>query len=240
MKKIAIIGMGTIGTAISHRLKKDFQVIGFKKKTGLKKINETEIVIIAVKPQDFAKLALNLKEYLDGQVIISVMAGISIREISMSLGTSSVIRVMPNLALNYGKSLTAVYPKNKLNKYTKIIVSLWGDTVYLLNENQFNSFTALCGSSPAYLLKMASQIELSAIAYGYDKKTSNRIVKSALDTAGLIMHQGNRSVAESISSIKSKGGITEEAFYVLDENNFDEILKNAIKAAVNKSKELSK
>jgi pyrroline-5-carboxylate reductase len=240
MKKIAIIGKGNIGSAIDSRIKKDFYTLTFSKKTPLEKIGKAEIVIIAVKPQDFGSLSVNLKNYLNDQTIVSVMAGVSIKKISRLLKTSLVVRTMPNLGIGYGESLTAVYSNIKIDEFTKNLFSLWGDTLYLRSEKQFDSFTALCGSGPAYFLKLAQQLESVAIANGYKQKTANQIAKNALRVSMLLAQNKNKNFAEHINSIKSKGGVTKEAFSVLDKKNFNQVLEEALKAAINKSKELSK
>lgn len=240
MKKIGIIGMGKVGKAIGLRAKKDFNIYEFDKNKSLKKISEVDIVVLSIKPQDFYSLSINLKQYLSSQPIISVMAGINTGHISKSLASSEIIRTMPNLALRFGKSLTAVYSVRKLGPQVLNLISGWGEIIFLRDEAQFHSFTALSGSGPAYFLELANEIESIAIKSGFDKNIAKKISHNALSSALLLLEKNKFDVQKSVSEIKSKGGVTERALTTFNENKFYEILEKAVNDAINRSKELSK
>lgn len=241
MKKIGIIGMGKMGTAIHSRIGSEFRVYEFDKQTDLANISSMDIVILAIKPQTFSTLSDELKGHIsDRQLIISIMAGIGIKRISVALGASKVIRTMPNISLRYGESLTAVYSSEKKpDKDVLNIISGWGKFFYIETEDQFHSFTALCGSSPAYFLKLAAEIESLAMSYGYPKEIVRTISMNALNGALLSLQKNEGYTKKSIEEIRSKGGVTEEALLELDRNHHDKLVEKAIAAATNRSKELS-
>src|SRR5688572_14643713 len=153
MKKVAIVGLGTMGSAIHNLLLGDFDVIGIDRQSdNLAAVVKADVVIIAVKPQSFAKLAQTLRPHVEEQIVISIMAGVTIHSISVALGVKQIVRTMPNLALATGQSLTAwhIEAKGMELSIVEAILDLWGSSLKLEDERQFDAFTALAGSGPAY------------------------------------------------------------------------------------------
>ena len=72
------------------------------------KIAESDIIIIAVKPQDFEELSKELKPLLNkAKCIISIMAGMKIKQIEQALNNVNIIRAMPNSPAELGMGMTA-------------------------------------------------------------------------------------------------------------------------------------
>lgn len=238
MKKIGIVGMGKMGSAIYSNLDKDkeFEIYRLNKHSDLKQLLDTEIVVIAIKPQVFNSLAKDLKKYLSNQYIISIMAGLTTRQISNALNTKKIIRTMPSISLRYGNSITAVYPKLIDGDIFRIL-SNWGELLYLTDEEQFHSFTALSSSSPAYFLRLAQEIESIALKNGYDNSIAQKLSINSLYSASSLLKKNNGDITNSINEIKSKKGVTEQALFILD--NGLEIVQKAVNSAINRSKEIS-
>jgi len=73
-------------------------------------ISESDIIIIAVKPQDFDELAASLQSVItEKNIIISIMAGISVQYIEKALGTKNIVRAMPNSPAELGLGITGYY-----------------------------------------------------------------------------------------------------------------------------------
>lgn len=167
---VAIVGMGTMGNAIHHLLETRCRVTGIGRGGDLAAIGNADVVVMAVKPQSFTAAAEKLWRWMDDkQTVISIMAGLTIDTVERHLGTDRVVRTMPNLALSTGQSLTAWYCKKEENNTgaVKAILATWGDTLKLDSEAQFDSFTAVVGSGPAYFFEMADALEKAAVAQGF-------------------------------------------------------------------------
>ena len=138
MKKISIIGGGKMGSALASTLKKKFkiQVVGRNSK-----LKPCDIVILAVKPQDFENVNLNLKN----ELLISIMAGVSLKKLAEKTGAKKIVRSMPNLALRVGNGFTGWISKNAAGekKLVKDIFSMFGEEIELKNEDSINAITAL-------------------------------------------------------------------------------------------------
>ena len=156
--RVAIIGVGNMGGAIARILVK---TLG-KKNLFLcdrgddpnKAITPADIVILAVKPQSFDDLANSINTKLDGKLIISIMAGITIKKISKKLGIKNIIRSMPNLGVQVEAGLIGwiatpgVTAKKRQDAHS--LFSALGHSIQVKKESLLNALTALSGSGLAY------------------------------------------------------------------------------------------
>ena len=229
--KIAVIGNGTIGSAIANL---HTRAKTFGRGDNLATVADFDVIIIAVKPQQFEELADQIKEYVSNQMIVSVMAGVKIKNIQDALGTKLVLRTMPNLGITSGQSLTGIFP---VSERLKRLVSTWGNVIELNSEAQFDSFTALAGSGPAYVFRLLSCIESQAQAAGFSAETSQRIAAGILNACAASL--GSSNASQKTKAVASKGGTTEAALSVFDTKQFNTIIRDAVLAATERSKELS-
>lgn len=246
MKKICVIGLGNMGQAVFDLLKrKNFNVSGFDKTkivNGGRK--NAQIFIIAVKPQDFEELAENLGSLAKNILIISIMAGISIKKITSELGTKNVVRVMPNLPLKVGKAFLGWIAGKSVGRQdksfaSKILGSL-GEEVEMKNESQIDAVTALSGSGPAYFYFLTELIEKAALKYGFDKENAEKIAKSTFLGSAFLMDACGFSAKDLRAKVTSKKGTTEAAINTLLKKNFDKIFLSAVDAAYKRAKQLNK
>lgn len=236
--KVAIIGMGTMGSAIKKCLKDDYEVIGIDINEDLKLVQRVKVIILAVKPQAFDELSKNLKPLLNDQEIISIMAGVKLEQISQKLGAKNTTRTMPNLGVQNGKSLTAAYMNGAKNKESiNHLLKEWGDVIWIKSEQDFDLFTAIAGSGPAYFYELANQLQNIAIENGFDKDLARKIATSTLQSAAAAID--NEDPTDKIQQVASKGGVTQAGLKVLSDNGFDKLIEETVKASEARSKELS-
>jgi pyrroline-5-carboxylate reductase len=238
MKKIAIIGLGTMGSAIKSSLEADYEITGIERGDDLTQVRQSDVIILAVKPQSFAALSQDLRQYVDGQIVLSIMAGISCREIAERLATKSVVRSMPNLGLMKAKSVTGAYAFDGNNCCClENLLRQWGSVVWLEKEADFDGFTALAGSGPAYFFELARQLQVAAEKLGFDSAVAQTIVNGTLVSAAATID--GQLAADRVQQVASKDGATEAALAVLTEHTFGSMIDEAVLAAVKRSKELS-
>lgn len=237
METIAIIGLGTMGSAIQRLLPDKFRVLGIgRQPEQLAQACKTDVIIIAVKPQQFAVLAQKLRPLIKNQLIISIMAGVAIPTLTDALGTERIVRTMPNLALAKGQSLTAWHGVTTGTLQT--ILDLWGSSLQLDNEERFDAFTALAGSGPAYFFELARALEQAAVDQGFSTQQAHQISLQTFRGAASITAE-DTSFAELVGRVASKGGTTEAALKVLNRQNFAQIISIAIQAACKRSQEIA-
>lgn len=132
-------------------------------------VQEADLHILAVKPQDSPKLFEEIRDLVQpGQVFLSIMAGVRLATITKSLGAEKVIRAMPNLPAQIGAGVTAFTSTDAVTRIELVMVqnllSTTGKTIYVEKEDLIDASTAIwcrtriCvlfhgghdGSGPAY------------------------------------------------------------------------------------------
>ena len=276
--KLYFIGYGNMAEAIYQRIdKKLFGKIflieknserrvyinekNYKKTQVLKelngiKFNNSDIVLLAVKPNQIKSVCEEINSLILGKkdipIIISIAAGVTttaiknfiINNLTNLQNDIDIFRAMPNLCARDGEAITGLYGKSKqINKsnLTTIISKIFksiGEILWVQKESDLDIVTAISGSGPAYIFYFIDTMIKSAVELGLDKKNAKKLVIQTVigsGKAGISID----NFAEQISKVASKGGTTEAAINLLNKKKLDVIFTQAIKAAYSKSKEIS-
>ncbi|MEY3416072.1 MAG: hypothetical protein RL060_183 [Bacteroidota bacterium] len=265
--KIAIIGCGNMGLTyarsfLSYELVNKEDILLVEKNADHGKFLETldigkvtsnidsklrdyEIIILAVKPQDFETVAPALQKILQpSHLVFSIMAGISIERMEKSLKHKMIVRAMPNTPAQIGMGITA-YVAGKSVKMEHIrkvekMLSTTGREIMMEEESMLDAVTALSGSGPAYFYYFVKHMIEAGKQMGIDEGMSSLLVKQTMYGAYHLMNNANKNLDELIASVKSKGGTTEAALNVFEEKMVGENIIEALKAAEARAKELAK
>ena len=156
----------------------------------------------------------------------------------------SILRFMPNLSIRYGKSITAVYSTNVLEKEKKKIsnfFTFFGSFIWVRNEEDINFFSAFFGGGPAYFFYILDCFNEIIKKKGFSERQSLSAIKLLLKGVLENINKENFKFSDSIQRVASKGGTTEEGLKVLSKkNNLFVLFEKAILSAENKSKRISK
>ncbi|MGB9676985.1 MAG: pyrroline-5-carboxylate reductase [Candidatus Ratteibacteria bacterium] len=259
--KLGIIGYGNMGSAIlsgvleKKIIKKD-KIFVFdidKNKTKNLQVNVVEncrkvvensdVIIIAVKPKDLNSVFKDIKDFLnDKKITISVMAGIKIKKIEEIVGDRiPVIRIMPNLNVKV-KAGIIVYCLNKYaKKYENIVKKIFLPigVVFKLPENKFDTITAISGSGPGFLFYIAEELKKICVEKGISGKISKDLISYLFYGTGKMLIETKIDPERLKQMVSSPGGTTIAGLSVFEKRKFGEILKQVIEAAEKRSKELS-
>jgi pyrroline-5-carboxylate reductase len=262
--KIAIIGCGNMGMAFARAFlkfdlvkKEDFLLVEKSEDrteklssfqpgviTGVisPQIGEYDLIILSVKPQDFME---SLREVItEKQVVLSIMAGITIQIIQNALDHKAVIRAMPNTPAMLGMGITAyaASPEVEMNQLRKIenLINATGRSVFLEDEEQLNAVTALSGSGPAYFFYLVKAMIEAGKKMGFEESVAALLVKQTMLGSFHLINTADKSLDELIKAVASKGGTTEAALRQFEAGHLDETLIDGIIAAQIRSSELSK
>lgn len=199
-----------------------------------------DIVIIAVKPQDFTALVDDLRKYVhQEQIVVSVMAGISIDRLKQDLGVNKIVRSMPNLPTQIGKGMTVFTASEELDRKELFIIqnliNTTGKSVYVTEEEKIDAATAVSGSGPAYVFYFMEAMIQAAISYGFEPSQAELLVKQTISGALGLYEANSLSTHDWIAKVSSKGGTTEQAI-----NYFNEMeVMDKLKEGINRAKEQS-
>jgi pyrroline-5-carboxylate reductase len=208
-------------------------------------IADSDVIIIAVKPQDFAGLASELRHALrSGQLVISIMAGIKISAICGAMGTGQVVRAMPNSAAELGMGMTAFAASGELGEKelekAESLLSVTGPAIFLKDEEQLDAVTAVSGSGPAYFFYLVQHMIEAGKQMGFSEEVAGMLVKQTMLGSYHLMNRNKRSLDELIRTVASKGGTTEAALRVFESENIGKSLRRGIVRARDRARELSK
>lgn len=209
------------------------------------KIAESDIVIIAVKPQDLTDLAAELKQILEpAKCIISIMAGMKIQRIEELLNNRNIIRAMPNSPAELGMGMTGFTANKSLSmeqiRKAENLLATTGRTVFFENEELLDAVTAVSGSGPAYFFYVVKHMIEAGKQMGFDEATSAMLVKQTMLGSYHLINNANKSLDDLIKAVASKGGTTEAALSVFNEKEVGENLQKGMVKARDRATELSK
>ena len=228
---------------------RNLQKVNFYKSTDeIDSLSSFDVIIIATKPNIYKDILIDLKNKLDkgnDSLIISILAGITMNKIEEFISPSPIIRSMPNIAASVGESMTALYGNRNVKKkhvnMTDLIFESVGKKIWLDNELQLNSFTAISGSGPAYYFYLTECIQTIAIEEGFSKEASKIISRQLIIGAGKLSELSDIDISQLRKNVTSKKGTTESALGVLNDNKSGLLIKlrQAIKKAKKRSEEIS-
>jgi pyrroline-5-carboxylate reductase len=207
------------------------------------KISEFDIIILAVKPQDFEKLAQTIKPFLkESQILFSVMAGVTIASIEKQLGCSKIVRSMPNIPTQIGKGMTVFSASSSVDRKELFIIqnliNTTGKSIYVENEKLINAATAISGSGPAYVFFFMNAIIKAAEDLGFSQSEAELLVNQTFMGSVDLQNSSSISNEEWMKKVASKGGTTEQALNVFEKNTIEKSIIEAVKAANNRALEL--
>lgn len=206
----------------------------------------SEVILLAVKPQDYETVLKQISENVSGKkkIFISIAAGISTSYVCNVLrGEFPVVRVMPNTPLLIGFGATAI-SRNPLVEdriYTKICgLFAASGTVVSLDESQMNAVISVNSSSPAYVYLFAKAMIDNAVTQGIDRAVAADLVYQTLKGASEMLIQTKSDPDALIKMVASPKGTTEAALKSLYNDNFSEIVSNAMNACTRRAEEMSR
>lgn len=207
------------------------------------KISDFDIVILAVKPQDFDVLAKSIKPFLkDNQIVFSVMAGITIAKLEAQLHCSKIVRSMPNIPTQIGMGMTVFTASANVDRKELFIIqnliNTTGKSVYVENEKLIDAATAISGSGPAYVFYFMQSMIRAAVDLGFNESEAELLVNQTFMGSVAIQNSYSLSNAEWIAKVASKGGTTERALQVFEKGILEKTIVDAVKAANDRAGEL--
>ena len=213
--------------------------------TDHRRVSEAELIILAVKPQDALTLFSQIKDFIEpDQVILSIMAGITIDQIKSHLPSHKIIRAMPNLPSQIGSGMTAFTSTAEVSRLEEMwiqnLLQTTGKTLNVATERLIDASTAISGSGPAYIYYMMDAMIQAAVDMGIPSAQAELMVKQTFIGALHLFQQDSYSCQQWIDKVASKGGTTEAALKHFDTAKLDKIIAAGAFAAFDRAIELGK
>lgn len=264
--KIAIVGCGNMGMAfaksfLQYDLVKKEDLLLIEKSTERSaaltaekagvvvdtigpRVSEYDLVILSVKPQDFAGVCEALAAVIQpNQVVLSIMAGIPMSQIQQRLNHLLVIRAMPNTPAMLGMGITGFTAAKEvdLNNLRRVenLINATGRSIFLEDEAMLDAVTALSGSGPAYFYYVVKAMVEAGRQMGFDEGVATLLVKQTMLGSFHLINNADKSLDDLIKAVASKGGTTEAALRQFEAGSLADTLVAGIRAAQVRAQELS-
>ncbi len=199
-----------------------------------------EAVILAIKPQEMARVLGQLSGKLKAQMVISIAAGVTLESICSKLNYRQVVRAMPNTPAQVGRGMTAWIGAKELTKANmdkaKAILSSLGEEHYFADEKYMDMATAVSGSGPAYVFLFIESLVDAGVHIGLPRDVAQKLVIETITGSAETMKKMGKHPAELKNMVTSPGGTTAEALYKLEMGGLRSLLISAVEAAYNKAK----
>jgi pyrroline-5-carboxylate reductase len=195
-----------------------------------------DVLVIAVKPQDMRAALASISGFSKEKLVVSVAAGIGIDALSRWLGGHRrIVRCMPNTPGLIGAGITGLYAAPEVGKgereKAETILRAVGEVVWLPEERLIDPVTAVSASGPAYVFWFIEQLAAAAEKLGIGKEDALKLAKQTVLGAAQLASQSPESPGTLRQNVTSKGGTTEAALKVFDEEKLAERFIRAVEAA---------
>ena len=215
----------------------DIHVTGSKEEL----VDLADVVVIITEPINAKEVLSEIKDYsIDGKVLISFMAGITMEEIRNALGekqnTVKLVRVMPNIAIQEGKGVLGITYEEKDEVIQKVL-DVFGRLGYMwkLDESALNAITVTAASGLAFAASLMDSYQKACNTLFNNEEMSKEITLRVFENAiGMVKKEGC-SFEDMVCRITTKGGTTEAGIKHLHPEQITENLENCMKKAYEKA-----
>ena len=202
-----------------------------------------DTLVLAVKPQDMKAALASLAGRVAGKLVVSIAAGVRLAALARWLdGHAKLVRCMPNTPALIGAGISGLYALPGVSaeerNRAEVILGAVGEVVWVEEERLLDPLTAVSGSGPAYVFWVIEQLAAAAERLGISRQKSLKLaLKTVLGSAQLAM-ASDQSPAELRKQVTSRGGTTEAALRVFDEEQLAARFARALDAACRRGAEL--
>jgi pyrroline-5-carboxylate reductase len=232
--------------ATALKLHEDFGVQGIGALEQLTfDFSKNNVLVMAIKPQDFNVVAKGLAAKLKhasapGPLILSIAAGIRLKDMSRWLDHARCVRAMPNTPALIGKGITGLFADTAVNEadrnLAQTICNAVGQSIWVPEEALMDAVTAVSGSGPAYVFAFLEAMQSAGEKLGLDAKSARKLAYATLEGATQLAHNSDEHAGVLRERVTSKGGTTAAALEVMKQEGWNEILEKAIDAASQRGK----
>lgn len=206
-----------------------------------------DIVVLSVKPAELQAVMKETAAIIHDRkpLLISVVTGIRLASMSDWLDNEAIaiVRTMPNTPCLVGCGATALFANEFVNDEQKdlaeSILRSVGITLWVANEAELDTVTALSGSGPAYFFLMMEALQAGAVRLGLNQDVAKLLtIQTALGATRMAL-ESNKELKELREQVTSKGGTTEQALKVLEKGAIRDLYYEALQAAKQRAEEMA-
>jgi pyrroline-5-carboxylate reductase len=203
------------------------------------------VVIFAVKPQQLKRVLPPLRGTMrEEELVISVVAGVTINSFATALDHPAIVRSMPNTPAVIGEGMTVWTAAQEVNEtqrgWASTILSALGKELFVDNETYLDMATAINGTGPSYFFLMMEAMVDAGVHLGLSRRIAEELVLQTMLGSVRYAQQSGAHPAQLRNAVTSPGGTSAAAISELERGGMRTVLSDAIWAAYRRSVELGK
>ncbi|CAI5995601.1 unnamed protein product [Closterium sp. NIES-64] len=225
-----------------------FAEMGVAAKTTCKELAAaSDVIFIAVKPHTVKAVLSELRDsaaITSTHLVVSIAAGVTIANLQQWAGDEAkIVRVMPNTPCLVGQTAAAMSLGGKATAEDAALVRRMFEAVgkiQQVEEKLLDAVTGLSGSGPAYVFMAIEALADGGVAAGLPRDVALSLAAQTVYGSAKMVLETGKHPGQLKDSVASPGGTTIAGIYALEKGGFRATLMNAVVAATERSKELSK
>lgn len=256
--KIHIIGGGNLGVSIAlgiAKFSKENQVTVTRRNTAsilyleelgitvskenTYNIQEADIIILTIKPYQVDTVLGEILPKINHKTIASAVSGLSIENLQNKIGeTNSAIRIMPNIASQFGASATCIAFHEKHKEQGQNVGALFQDlgTAPVIDEKLMDAATVLAASGTAFALRYIRASMQAGIEIGFDWQTALAISAQTVKGAAEMLLEEKGHPEQLIDRVTTPQGCTIAGLNEMEMHGFSSSLIRGIKTSLKQIK----
>jgi len=262
MTTVGFIGTGNMGGAIIKGLspRQDLKLLGFNPSkdklaalaqyrleavnSSLELARRSDFILLAVKPHQVAAVLSEIEEELGkDKCVLSIAAGLKTESLREWCGDQcAIVRIMPNTPAMVGAGVFAICLEDQRldAERAALVKEMFAGLgqVHVLPEKQFDAFTALAGSGPAYVFYFMEAVIEAGVTLGLTRVQATQMTKALFAGSAKLTEESDMHISVLREMVCSPGGTTIAALNVFDENAVRSAIVQGMKRCAERSKEL--
>jgi pyrroline-5-carboxylate reductase len=208
-------------------------------------IGDVAAMVVAVKPQTAPAALPAVAGWFGAKtVVVSIMAGRTLRFLEGYLPGAAIVRAMPNTPAAIGRGITVAVGNRRANpaarKLAHALLAATGAVEWVDDEALMDAVTAVSGSGPAYIFLLAEAMARAGAAAGLPAALAEKLARETVAGSGELLHRSAEPAATLRQNVTSPGGTTAAALAVLMAGDgLDPLMTRAVAAATRRGKELA-
>lgn len=206
-------------------------------------VDNADIIVVGVKPQHIESALHELRGRVDSAgLILSIVAGIKIRDIVEDLHNSRVVRSIPNTPGQIGEGIsvwTATYEvMDEYKALAQQILGALGQELQVNDERYLDMATGLAGSGPGFVFLIMEAMMDAGVRMGFSRVQAEKLVLQTIK--GSVMYAQQSGVHPTIlrNQVTSPGGTTAAGLHEMESKGLRTAIGDGIWAAYQRSIEL--
>jgi pyrroline-5-carboxylate reductase len=201
-----------------------------------------EIVVLGFKPQMLDEVAPDLRRFVDGAVVVSILAGVELASLKARFpGAKAIVRAMPNLPVAVRRGVVGLVSDGLEQELRDRFGNLFrqlGTAIWSPDEASFGALGSVAGAGPAYVARFIEALAGAGETRGLDPALALTIARETVFGTAWLAAATNDSMDALVARVRSPKGTTEAGLTVL-EAELPNLVERTLTAAGQRSRELA-